>query len=115
MAKSFAGGTQVQERATEHHKHVESMWSALERLLVAVEGRSMQAPASGLRRTLLRNCLKRGSSNAPRAALAGVPGPKRAEWYPFGALQGYVSGISGAFQTVSWRTSEKTPSRHSAE
>jgi hypothetical protein len=39
----------------------------------------MHDPASELPRISIRNCLKRGLSNAPRVDLAGISGPKRAE------------------------------------
>src|SRR5215208_4092404 len=61
----------------------------------------MRGVINELRRTPLRNCLKRGSRDAPGGYLARVLGPKRAEWDGLGALWARVSGTSETFQTVS--------------
>jgi hypothetical protein len=49
----------------------------------------------------LRNCLKRGPSDAPGVHLARVSRPKRAERDGLGASGASVPGTSGTFQTVS--------------
>src|SRR5215208_1356777 len=55
-----------------------------------------------LPRTPSRNCLKRGSGDAPGVYLASVSGPKWAEGDGLGTLCARVSGASGTFQTVSY-------------
>src|SRR5215212_2875262 len=51
----------------------------------------------------LRNCLKRGSSRAPKVDSAGIRGPKQAERCLLGVPRGHVSCTYGTFQTVSLR------------
>src|SRR5215212_5095349 len=63
-----------------------------------------ESPKGEVRRIPIRNCLKRGSGDAPGVYLASVSGPKWAEGDGLGTLCARVSGASGTFQTVSPRT-----------
>src|SRR5215217_5964225 len=74
-----------------------------EKMARSVHGQGLRTAAlrAELRRTPSRNCLKRGSRDAPGGYLARVLGPKRAEWDGLGALWARVSGTSETFQTVS--------------
>ena len=67
----------------------------------------MQDLGYELPRTPLRNCPKRGVSNALPVALGRIRRPKWVEKCRFGSPRGYAAGSSGPFRTVSSGMSAK--------
>jgi hypothetical protein len=61
-----------------------------------------------LPRTPYRNCPKRGMSNAPTVKLAGMRSTKSAKKELLGTLQGFSTGTSETFRTVSKRSSQNS-------